>query len=116
MNSELHGFNNPADDREEILISFPGSEEVPSDQHVSNSSSGKTLDNSFSLSESQNSTDLSNGEVLTNSSPTSSVSQSDGKTLDEASLSRCEHTTRTGRKAKLPGYLKDYKLEFICQL
>ena len=64
----------------------------------------------------QNSTDLSNGEVLTNSSPTRSVSQSDGKTLDEASLSRCERTTRMGRKTKLPGYLKDYKLEFICQL
>ena len=52
MNSELHGFNNSADDREEILISFSGSAEVPSDQNVSNSSSGKTLDNSCSLSES----------------------------------------------------------------
>ena len=101
--------------------SFPGSEEVPSDQHVSNPSSGKTLDNSFSLSEPQNSTDLSNGETLTNSSPRRPVSQSNGKTLDDASngndsLSRCESTTRTGRKTKLPGYIKDYKLEFICQL
>ena len=74
VNSESHGFNNSADDREEILISFPGTDEVPSDQHVSNSSSGKTLDNSFSLSESQHLTDLSNGETLTNSSPTRPVS------------------------------------------
>ena len=103
------------------MIFFPGSEEVPSDQHVSNSSSGKTLDNSFSLSESQHLTDLSNDETLTSSSPTRQVSHSDGKTLDDVShendsLSRCECTTRRGRKTKLPGYLKDYKLEFICQL
>ena len=74
----------------------------------------KTLDNSFSLS--QNSTDLSNGEVLTNSSPTRPVSQSDGKTLDEASLSRCERTTRAGRKTKLPSFLQDYELRFVWQI
>ena len=83
------------DDREEILISFPGSEEIPSD--------------------------LSSGETLTNSSATRPVFQSDGKTLDDTShgndsLSRCERTTRMGRKNKLSGYLKDYELEFICQL
>ena len=61
VNLESHGFNNSVDNKKDILISFPGSEEVPSDQHVSNSSSGKTLDNSFSLSESHHSTDLSNG-------------------------------------------------------
>ena len=68
--------------------------------------------NSFSLSEPQHSTDLSNGETLTNSSPTRPVSQSDGEILDDAShsndsLSRCERTTRTGRKTRL---------EFFCQL